>query len=183
MTVFISMLRGVNVGGHHKIKMEALRALYESLGLQDAQSHIQSGNVIFRANGNVVRLAKLLEDGIERDFGFRPRVIVRTTSELREAIARNPFAERPDIDPSRLLVTFFAGDPGAEAREKVLAMATDPEELRIEGREMYVYYPNGMARPNLPSALIERTLKVPGTGRNWNTVMKLLAIAEKMEAY
>ena len=146
--------------------MEALRALYESLGLQDAQSHIQSGNVIFRANGrNVVRLAKLLEDGIERDFGFRPSVIVRTTSELREAIARNPFAERPGIDPSRLLVTFFAVDPGAEAREKVLAIATDPEELRIEGREMYVYYPNGMARPNLPSALIERTLKVPGTGK------------------
>ena len=183
MTVVISMLRGVNVGGHHKIKMEALRALYESLGLRDAQSHIQSGNVIFRTTGrDFVRLTKLIEDGIERGFGFRPSVIVRTVSELREVIAKNPFAARPGIDPSRLLVTFLARDPGAEARDKVLAIETDPEELRIDGREFFVYFPNGMARPKLPAALIEKILKTPGTGRNWNTVTKLLEIAERLEA-
>ena len=179
------MLRGVNVGGHNKIKMDALRALYESLGLLDPQTYIQSGNVVFRTEErDLVRLTKRIEDGIERSFGFRPGVIVRTASELRDVIARNPFATRPAgaIDPSRLLVTFLSGEPGAEAKEKVLKIKADPEELRIEGREIYIYYPNGMARPKLSWALIEKTLRTPGTGRNWNTVTKVLEIAERLEA-
>src|SRR5260370_37898439 len=102
MTVIISMLRGVNVGGHNKIKMEALRALYESLRLRDAQTYVQSGNVIFRTDErDVSRLAKRIEDGIERQFGFRPNVILRTAAEVEEVIARNPFAKRRGIWPSK----------------------------------------------------------------------------------
>jgi uncharacterized protein (DUF1697 family) len=106
---------------------------------------------------------------------------VRTCSEMRDVIARNPFASRRGIDPSRLLVTFLARDPGAEARKKLLAINSDPEELRIAGRELYIYYPNGMARPKLSWPTIERTLKTSGTGRNWNSVTKLMEIAERME--
>src|SRR5437773_1814350 len=150
MAVVISMLRGVNVGSHNRIKMDALRALYESLGLRDVQTYVQSGNVVFRTEEReFVRLAKRVEKGIERSFGFRPVVIVRTSSELRDVIARNPFATRPGIDPSRLLVTFFADDPGPEPRASILRIKADPEELSIHGRELYIYYPNGMARPKL----------------------------------
>ena len=179
------MLRGVNVGGHNRIRMEALKALYESLGLRDPQTYIQSGNVVFRTEErDLVLLTERIQNAIERSFGFRPGVIVRTASELRDVIARNPFAARPPgaIDPSRLLITFLASDPGAEAREKVLRIKADPEELRFELRELYTYYPNGMARPKLSWALIEKTLKTPGTGRNWNTVTKLLEIAERLKA-
>src|SRR6266851_4700119 len=106
MAVVISLLRGVNVGGHHMIKMEALRALYESLGLRDAKTYVQSGNVVFKTQErDLVRLSKKIEDGIERKFGFRPHVIVRTPSDLRNVIARNPFAQRRGIEPNRLLVT------------------------------------------------------------------------------
>jgi uncharacterized protein (DUF1697 family) len=183
MAVIISMLRGVNVGGHNRIKMDALRALYESLKLRDPQTYVQSGNVIFRTDErDLVRLAQRVENGIERRFGFRPAVIVRTASELRDVIARNPFAKRRGIEPSRLLVTFLAGDPGPEARDQVRRMKTAPEELRIEGRELYIYYPNGMARPKLSWAALEKTLKTPGTGRNWNSVTKMLEIAERLEA-
>jgi uncharacterized protein (DUF1697 family) len=182
MAVVISMLRGVNVSGHNQIRMEALRALYESLGLVDVQSHIQSGNVVFRSKRrDLALLAKRIGDGIEQGFGFRPVVILRTPSDLRDVIARNPFAARTGIDPSKLLVTFLFGDPDAEARDKVNSINVDPEELRIVGREMYVYYPNGMGRTRLPAARIEKTLKTSGTARNWNTVMKLLEIAEKLE--
>jgi uncharacterized protein (DUF1697 family) len=175
------MLRGVNVGGHNKIKMEALRALYESLGLLDAQTYIQSGNVVFRTKErDFALLAKRIGNGIERSFGFRPDVIVRTSAELRDVIARNPFATRPGIDPGKLLVTFLSGDPDADARDKVLKIKVDPEELRLMGRELYIHYPNGMGRTKLPAALIERTLKTSGTGRNWNTVTKLLEMAEKL---
>ncbi len=183
MAVIISMLRGVNVGGHNMIKMDALRALYQSLKLRNPQTYVQSGNVIFRTEErDLVRLSRRIEDGIEQSFGFRPHVILRTRSELRDVIARNPFARRRGIVPSRLLVTFLASDPGPEARDKLRRIKTDPEELRIEGRELYIYYPNGMARPKLSWAAIEKTLKTPGTGRNWNSVTKLLEIAERLEA-
>src|SRR5216684_781214 len=182
MTVIISMLRGANVGGHNKIKMEALRALYESLKLRDAQTYVQSGSVIFRTDErDVTRLTKRIEDGIERKFGFRPDVILRTAARMREVVARNPFAKRRGIEPGKLLVSFLASDPAEEAREKVRQMKCDPEELRIEGRELYIYFPNGMGRSKLPWARLEKTLKTPGTGRNWNSVTKMMEMAEKLE--
>ncbi len=183
MTVIISMLRGVNVGGHNKIKMDALRALYESLKLRDAQTYVQSGNAIFRSDErDIARVAKRIEDGIERKFGFRPDVILRTVAEMREVIARNPFAKRRGIEPSKLLVLFLASDPGEEVREKVRQMKCDPEELRIEGRELYIYFPNGVGRSKLSTAKLEKTLSIPGTGRNWNSVTKMLEMAEQLEA-
>jgi len=183
MAVVISLLRGVNVGGHHMIKMDALRTLYESLGLRGAQTYLQSGNVVFKTQErDLVRLSKKIEDGIERTFGFRPAVIVRTPSELRSVIARNPFAKRRGIEPNRLLVTFLAGVPSPEARDKALNLKTDPEELRLDGRAFYIYFPSGMARPKVSWVSIEKMLQTPGTGRNWNTVTKLLEIAEKLEA-
>jgi uncharacterized protein (DUF1697 family) len=183
MAVIVSMLRGVNVGGHHLIKMDALRALYESLKLRDPQTHLQSGNVVFRTNErDLVLLARRIENAIERTFHFRPDVIVRTTSELRDAIARNPFAARRGIEPAKLLVTFLATDPSPEAREKVLKIKTDPEALSISGRELYIYYPAGMGRSKLSWMAIVSALKTTGTGRNWNSVTKLLEIAERLEA-
>jgi uncharacterized protein (DUF1697 family) len=182
MTAVICLLRAVNVGGHNKIKMDALRALCASLKLRDSQTYVQSGNVIFRTEErDLAKLGKRIESEIERSFGFRPAVILRTTSELRGAVTKNPFAARRDIDPSRLLVTFLTDEPSREARAKVLSIKTDPEELRIDGRELYIYYPNGMARPRVSWARIEKALQTSGTGRNWNSVTKMLEIAEKLE--
>jgi uncharacterized protein (DUF1697 family) len=101
--------------------------------------------------------------------------------ELRAVVANNPFASRSDIHPSRFLVTFLSADPAEEARQKVLAMKTDPEELHLRDREIYMYFPTGLARPKTSPASVERMLKVQGTGRNWNVVTKLLALAEQME--
>ncbi len=183
MAVIISMLRGVNVGGHNKVKMEALRALYESLKLRDAQTYVQSGNVIFGTEErDITRLTKRIEDGIEGKFGFRPDVILRTAAEMRGVIAKNPFAKRRGIEPSKLLVSFLASDPGEEAREKVLQIKCDPEELRIDGRELYIHFPNGIGRSKLSWAALDKALKTPGTGRNWNSVTKMMEIAERLEA-
>jgi uncharacterized protein (DUF1697 family) len=163
--------------------MEALRAFYESLGLLDVRTYVQSGNVVFRTKErNLAALAKSIEDGIQRDFGFRPGVVLRTPPELRDAIAKNPFAARQGIDPRKLLVTFLSAAPDAESRGNALAIKTFPEELRIDGREVYIYFPNGMARPKMSWPRIEKALKTFGTGRNWNTVAKLLEIAEGLEA-
>lgn len=182
MAVIISLLRGINIGGHHKIKMDALRDLYKSLGLQDAQTYLQSGNVVFRVKrGDHAKLVMRIEDAIEENYGFRIHVVLRTTSELREVISRSPFAKRCGLDPKKLAVIFLKETPSAECLRAALKIETAPEELRIDGREAHIYFPNGMARPKMSWPTIERALKTSGTGRNWNTVTKLFELAQAME--
>lgn len=183
MGVIVSMLRGVNLGPHNRVKMEELRALYVSLKLREPQTYVQSGNVIFKTDEqDLSKLTKRIESAIEKKFGFQSDVVLRSAAELREVVARNPFAKRRRIEPSKLLVTFLAGDPGEEARVAVRAIQCAPDELWIDGREAYIYFPNGVGRPNLSWHTIPKILKVPGTGRNWNSVTKMLEMAEKMEA-
>ena len=178
----VAMLRGVNVGGHQKIGMAALRDLCTSLGLRDVQTYIQSGNLVFREDGeDPVAIARKLEKAIEGGFGFRPAVIVRTASELRKVVAKNPFAGRPGVEPNRLLVVFMDSAPTKQARDLLLGLPCEPEELHIHGRELYIYYPHGMAHPKIPLVRMEKTLQCASTGRNWNTVNKLLAMAEVLE--
>ena len=177
----VAMLRGINVGGHQKIQMAALRTLCVSLGLRDVQTFIQSGNLVFREDGqDPETVARRLEKAIEAGFGFRPAVIVRTAAELRKVIAKNPFAGRAGIEPNRLLVVFMDSTPTKQAREQLLGIPCEPEELRINGREVYIYYPQGMAHPKISLVKMEKTLQCASTGRNWNTVNKLLAMAEEL---
>ena len=180
--VVICMLRGVNLGPYHRIKMDALRTLCESSGLTGVQTYVQSGNVVFHTKErNLIKLAKRIEDGIEKQFGFRPAVVLRTTAELRQVVARNPFGKRKGIEPAKLLVDFLAIEPDQHAGEELEKIKADPEELHLDGRELYIYFPNGMGRSKLPWARIDRAVKTSGTGRNWNTVTKLFEMAEKME--
>jgi uncharacterized protein (DUF1697 family) len=181
MPVLISMLRGVNVGGHNKIKMDALRALYESLKFEDPRTYVQSGNVIFRTKEkNSAALAKKIQSAIEGKFGFRPEVILRTTDEMRSAIATSPFAGR-NLEPGKTLVTFLARDPGTGASETLRSLKDFPEELHLLGRELYIYFPNGAGKTKLPWSKVEKLFNTTGTARNWNSVTKMLAMAEEME--
>jgi uncharacterized protein (DUF1697 family) len=180
--VIISLLRGINLGPHRRIRMDDLRSLYESLKLRDVRTYVQSGNVVFTTNErDLGRLTGRLEKAIERTFGFHSDVIVRTTAEMQQVLARNPFAARQGIEFSKLLVTFLAGDPGEHARGQVRSIKVSPEEFHIDGRELYVYFPNGMGRSRFPAAAIEKALGTTGTARNWNTVTKLLEIADTLD--
>jgi uncharacterized protein (DUF1697 family) len=182
MPVIVSLLRGVNVGGNNMIRMEALRGLYESLGLRKVETFIQSGNVVFSTQArDRMALAKRIEEAIEKNCGFHSDVVLRNAAELRDVLARNPFAERPDIDPAKLLIVFLASDPDPEGCAQVRALDIHPEELHILGREVYVYFANGLARPKLPWTQIGKYLKTPATARNVTTVGKLLAMAERLE--
>ena len=182
MPVIICMLRGVNVGGHNLIKMDALKALCVSLKLKDPQTYVQSGNVIFSTEENdLAKLGTRIQDAIERKIGFRPNLMLRTAAEMRKVVARNPFAKRSGIEPGKLLVNFLAADPGKDARENALAIKIGPEEMHLIGREAYIYFPNGQGRSKFPWPAIERALGTSATGRNWNSVTKMLEIAEKMQ--
>jgi uncharacterized protein (DUF1697 family) len=177
------MLRGVNVGPHNRIKMDALRDLYTSLKLEDPRTYIQSGNVIFRTKEkNSAQLAQKIQGGIEKKFKCRPDVIVRTTEELRKAIAASPFADRPNLEPGKILVTFLSAEPPREAQDSLPNLKKYPEELHLKGRELYIYFPNGAGKSKLPWSSVEKLLKVTGTARNLNSVRAMLEIAEEMEA-
>lgn len=183
MLVQIAMLRGVNVGGHNKIKMDDLRTLCESLKFEDPRTYVQSGNVIFRTKEkNSPALARKIQNAIERKFGFRPAVILRTTDELRSAIAANPFAASRKLEPGKILVTFLSDEPGSDASVTLLGLKNYPEEIHLKGRELYIYFPDGAGKSKLPWSQVEKLLKTTGTARNWNSVVKMLAIAEEMDA-
>jgi uncharacterized protein (DUF1697 family) len=182
MPVLISMLRGVNVGPHNRIKMDDLRTLYESLQLQEPRTYVQSGNVIFRTKqSNLGSLGKRIQDGISKKFGFRPEVIIRTAEEVTQSLGANPFRDRRDIEPSKLLITFLAAEPPAEAQTNIRTLKIQREELHLIGRELYIYFPDGIGTSKIPWSSVEKFLKVTGTARNLNSVMKMLEIAEKME--
>lgn len=174
MTMIIAFLRAVNVAGKNKIRMDELQALCRDMGLRDARTYIQSGNIVFGA-GPRFRSAQL-EDEIERVYGFRPHVITRTAAELRAVVERNPIS---GAKPNQLLVFFLSGTPDGDAVEKVRQMGIEPEEIHILGAEMYIHFPFGQGVSKLPMARIEKTLGVTGTGRNWNSVLALLAMAEE----
>ena len=176
------MLRGVNLGPHNRIKMDDLRALNESLKLENPRSYVQSGNVIFRTKEkNGPQLAKKIQDAIQKKFGCCPEVILRTPDEMRKAIAANPFPERTKVEPAKVLVTFLAAQPPREAEANLEKLKRFPEELHLNGRELYIYFPNGAGRSKLPWSAVDRLLKVTGTARNWNSVQAMLEIAEEME--
>ena len=180
MTVYVSMLRGVNVGGHGQIKMHALAELYQSLGLRDVRTLLNSGNVLFRSSlQDRARLAKRLMQEIERSFDVRIDVLLRTLAELAMLVERGPtLSERQD--PSKLLVMFLDGVPDKKAQAALLKAHKGPELIEIRGPETYLYYPNGVGRSKLTTAFIEAELERAGTARNWNTLRKLLEAGETL---
>ena len=175
MPAYVALLRGVNVGAHNRIKMPALTSLCRELGYTDVVTYIQSGNVVF---GSTARRAAAVEramvTGIEREFGLKITVLVRTKDELARVARGNPF---PKAEPNRLHVAFLDAKP-ATARVRVLeAFDAAPDEVRVRGREAYLHTPGGYGNSKLSGAFIEKELQVAATARNWNTVAKLLALA------
>lgn len=165
------------------MKMDDLRAAFESLDFRDVKTYVQSGNVVFRTNGRVSsKLGPTIEDAIERQFGFRSSVLLRTTAEMRDVLARNPFAGRKDIVPGKLLVLFLAGKVPAGAATQLEKLDIAPEELHVGGSEIFIYFPNGQARPRLKWSQFAKIVNLVSTGRNLNTVTKLLEMAEALES-
>jgi len=180
MPVLICMLRAVNVGGYQKIKMEDLRSLCEGLKLSHVKTHLQSGNVIVgTSERNLASLAGKLQASIDGKCKFRPDLLFRTIPEMREVVRRNPFATRKGIEPAKLAVVFLEHEPSAAARQALLQMDIAPEELHLVGRQLYIYFPYGQARPKISWARVGQILPMVSTTRNWNTVTKLLELAEQ----
>jgi uncharacterized protein (DUF1697 family) len=158
---WVCLLRGVNVGGNKKVKMDALRATFESLGYTNVRTVLQSGNVIFDA--------KARPRDLETHLGTQ--VVLRTVAEIRAVIAANPYPKEAADDPGHLLVVFLSAPlPSDEPLRKT---ATDAEKFVAKGKEIYIHFGDGAGRSKLAQILTEKKLGVVCTARNWNTVNKL----------
>jgi len=171
------MLRGVNVGGQKRVKMQELRELCESLGLKGVETYVQSGNAVFNHAGtDIPSLASKIEEAIRRSFGFDVRVFIRTRVEFQALVAKNPFAGR---DESKLHVTFLSDVPASLPLGEISDARVGAEEFSISERAVYLLCPNGYGRTKLNNNFFERKLKVAATTRNWNTVNALLSMTNR----
>jgi uncharacterized protein (DUF1697 family) len=178
MTTYVALLRGINVGGHKLVTMADLRELLMQLGLSDAKSLLQSGNLVFRAEATTgAYLEHLLEVGAEKRLALQTEFFVRSAEEWKAVVARNPFRREAEHDPSHLVVMFFKDAPRVGGVEALQAAISGPEVVRAQGTQAYIVYPSGIGRSRLTNALIEKKLGTRGTARNWNTVLKLSALA------
>ena len=184
MTVYVSMLRAVNVGGSSRIKSDALQRVYESLGFADVRTLLQSGNVLFRSGlTDRKRLVKRIMQELERELGLQVEVILRTLDEVASIVERGPVLS-PRADPSKLLVMFLSSVPAAAAQAALLKWHKSkelPEMLELRGPEIYLYYPDGVGKSKLTNAVLENKLDTSGTARNWNTLVKLVETGRALE--
>ena len=177
MTIHVALVRGINVGGHKPVAMADLRDLFTRQGFADAQSLLQSGNLVFRSTARASGpLERLLEAEARKRLGLQADFFVRSAKEWSAIVAHNPFRREAERDPGHLLVMVLKDAPDPKNVKALQAAITGPEIVRAVGRQASLTYPDGVGRSRLTNALIEKTLGTRGTGRNWNTVIKLEAL-------
>lgn len=177
---YISILRGINVSGQKKIKMADLKSLYENEGFEDVTTYIQSGNVLFNSeNRNLEEIKSIIESAIRENYKFDVPVDIRTKEEYQKIIDRCPYEEAKfEENATKVLVSFLSEEPSEDKRKQLEAIAKNPEMLKVDGRVVYLYCPNGYGKSKLSNTFIESKLGLVSTTRNWKTVQKLLQLSQ-----
>lgn len=175
------MLRGVNITGHNPVKMKELALLLRDAGFSDAETYIQSGNIVFtcKKNADPSYISSTIHKAIQLKFSMDISVISRTIDELKEIITKNPFLGEPDFNPSKLAVIFLTERPSDVQIQKVMTINYPPDKFIINGSEIYIYCPNGFGKTKLYTNFFEAKMAVIGTARNWRTVNTLFEMAQK----
>jgi uncharacterized protein (DUF1697 family) len=172
LTVFVAMLRGVNVGGN-SLKMDWLRAACADIGLRDARTYVQSGNIVFSSPVSAPKLAQTLKALIDAQTRLPVTVIIRSAAEMAKIVAGNPFLKQKGLDISKLHVTFLSEAPSKPALDKLDGLAGTRDQYRLLKQEIYLHCPINYGQTKLSNTAIEKALAVGATTRNWKTVMTL----------
>jgi uncharacterized protein (DUF1697 family) len=178
VTTYIALLRGINVGGNKKLPMADLRSVLAGLGHTDVRTLLQSGNAVFTsAQRKPEKIASDLERALDRELGLSIRILIRPAGYLREVVEKNPI--RAEISDGRqLIVVFLSHPPDPDFLAQFDGDPFAPELFAAGPREMYFWCPNGQQDSPMLKAMAEKRKDVVATARNWNTVTKLLAMAE-----
>jgi uncharacterized protein (DUF1697 family) len=174
---YIALLRGVNLARNRRLDMKALATLLEELGYDDARTYLQSGNAVLTSPKSVAQVKRELERAIASELGLETEVFIRTKAQLAKVVAADPL-RKVVKNPSWYQVSFLASKLPAKAARELEQADVAPEQVAVLGREIYAWYPSGMQRTGLTQLLTPRKLGASSTARNWNTVTKLLALAE-----
>lgn len=174
----MALLRGINLGGHHKVPMAELRRLLEESGLSDVSTYLQSGNAAFDSAEEPDVVRRRIEAEVAERFGFEVAVVIRSRTQLDQVVADNPFPEAAADDPKKVHAFFLVDEPDADTWERFDANAFAPEELGVGDDVVYVHTPGGLGRAKLPDQVVRRLHPVEVTARNWRTVLKLVEMAE-----
>jgi uncharacterized protein (DUF1697 family) len=171
MPTYVAMLRGINLGPHKRVKMEALRKSFESIGLKNVQTYIQSGNVIFKAGKtSPATLRKKIEEQIINDFGFSSLTILRSREELGKVVKGNPFLKQPGASPEKFHVIFLSDTPEEDVLQQLEHLTKPPDGSCCLGQEIYLHLPNGFGQSSMIHNPLERKLLTRATTRNWRSV-------------
>ncbi|MBK6612087.1 MAG: DUF1697 domain-containing protein [Sphingobacteriales bacterium] len=177
---YIALLRGINVSGHKIIAMDNLKKWLTSFsGFSNVETYIQSGNIVFTTNLQTeTEMADNIAHIIKQNTQFEVPVLIITPAYLQEVLNDNPFADLSGFDPAKMMFTFLNQTPSPENIENMLQFKHQSNDvLKINGKIIYLYCPDGYGKTKLNNNLIEQKLKVNATTRNYNTVLKLLAMA------
>lgn len=184
--LFIAFLRGINVGGKGMIPMADLKTMFAKEGFLDTRTLLQSGNVVFKTKTASTPdvLEKKIAAAIAKRFAADIKIMVRTPYELKKIVARNPFPDAARDDPSHLIIDFLSDKPAPAAAKAMAALSPKfpNEPFALDGREFFVHYSKDIGHSKFTNTIIDKTLGVSGTARNWNTVTKLIALADEMAA-
>jgi uncharacterized protein (DUF1697 family) len=178
--IYVALLRAVNLAGRNRVAMSALRDFAAALQLDEPRTLLQSGNVVFRSSERAGTLERLFETQAKIRLGFEIDFFVRSASEWESIVARNPFKAEAKRDPGHLVAVLLKAQPDRKRAAALDAAIVGNEIARIDGRQAYVVYPDGIGRSRLTSALVEKILGTRGTARNWNTVLKLGSMMSEM---
>ncbi len=180
MARYISILRGINVGGRRKILMADLKLLYEELGFSNITTYIQSGNVAFDfpKTESQEKLSRKIKAAIDKTYGFDVPVITRTTQEIEQTIAINPFLKET-ADIKGLFLAFLTEEPSEENLGKLNGIEFPNDAFEVIGKNVYICCSGRFSDSKLTNNFFENKLKVAATTRNWKTVMKLQEMGVK----
>lgn len=179
MSLYVALLRGINVGGKNKLPMKDLVAMFGAAGCEDVEAYIQSGNVVFRARPPVAaKVPAAIAGAILARSGYRIPVVMRTAGELEDVASSNPFLATGQ-SPDTLHVAFLADKPNAGSVLALDARRSPPDEFVVRGREIFLRLPNGVARSKLTNAYFDSALGTTSTMRNWRTVLKLRELSAR----
>ncbi len=177
MTTFIAFLRAINLGKNRRVPMAELRATVADAGYGEVTTHLQSGNVVFSSRTRRPdAVERAVEQLLQRDFGIEVDVMVRTAGDLAKIAKTNPLVQRGG-DVTKLHVAFLKSRPSAAATRALAGYDVGRDQFALRGTELYLRYPDGVARSKMSTALFERTLGTPATVRTWKVVTKLVELS------
>lgn len=180
MSVYIALLRGINVSGQKKIKMVDLRAHLAELPFENIQTYIQSGNIIFEhLPADHAVLEQMIHDKIQEKYGFDVPVLIKTAEELNHVLTHVPFEEEIESEPKKIYFTFLDEEASPDRIETLAEVNYHPEKYVIEGKNIYFYSPTGYGRAKMSNNFFEKKLKVSATTRNLRTTRILFEMATK----